>query len=55
MSSRICLDMYLLSLILIGAVALGFGIHEIVTMQSEHTCQPCHDQRARHINSMVVP
>ena len=53
MRSRICLDMYILSILMLGAVALGFGIHELTSMSND-SCVPCRDARALHLNSMSV-
>jgi len=53
-SSRVCIDMYILAIFLVGCVCLGMGIRELVSMNDEHNCRPCHDTREKYINSLGV-
>lgn len=54
MKNKICLDMYLLTLIMLLMVLLGIGIRELVLLNEREVTVHCLDMRLKHIGEMQV-
>jgi len=54
MKNKICLDMYLLTIILLAMVVIGFGIREMMLISEENQNATALDLRLKHLGELQV-
>ncbi len=54
MKSKICLDMYVLTIILLAMVVIGFGIRELMLISEENQMNKGIDLRLNHLGELQV-
>lgn len=54
MKNKICLDMYILTIVMLIAVLLGVGIREFMLLQERDVTVHCLDMRLNHLGELQV-
>jgi len=54
MKNKVCLDMYILTLVMLAMVLLGMGIRELILLQERDVHVHCLDMRVNHLGELQV-